>query len=174
MDGILCFGDSITFGGGENGGWAGRLKEYFESQGEHNAVYNLGIPGDDSTGLLNRFKIECNARLSFEWPEDKYKIIIAIGTNDSKLEGLSNKMSPRISPEIFDKNIKILIKQAKKLKADLAFIGLFPVDESLVKPSENTSFDNKRIALFNEIIKNNCKEGKILFLDMFKIASKED
>jgi lysophospholipase L1-like esterase len=171
---ILCFGDSITFGAGENGGWVGRLKEFFESKGEHNAVYNLGIPGDDSAGLLKRFSVECDARLGFEWSEDKYLIIIAIGTNDSKLEGTSNKMNPRIDHKNFDKNIKLLIKQAKKHKAGLAFIGLFPVGESLVKNYEDTSFDNERIELFNNIIRNNCEEEKILFLDMFKIASKED
>ena len=41
MHGILCFGDSITFGRGEtpNIGWAGRLKKYFESKDFYNVLY---------------------------------------------------------------------------------------------------------------------------------------
>jgi hypothetical protein len=45
MKGILCFGDSITFGRGEmpSIGWVGRLKNYYEKQDFYNCVFNLGI-----------------------------------------------------------------------------------------------------------------------------------
>ena len=60
MKGILCFGDSLTFGVGElpNKSWCGRLKDYFEIKENHNGVYNLGVPGHTSTDLLKRFNAE--------------------------------------------------------------------------------------------------------------------
>ena len=65
MKRIICFGDSITFGRGENPniGWCGRLKNYFESKDPYNAIYNLGVPGHTSTDLLLRFNIEASGRI---------------------------------------------------------------------------------------------------------------
>ena len=146
------------------------MKEYFEPKGGHNAVYNLGIPGEDSIGLLKRIDTECGARISFKWPEDKYVISVAIGTNDCKLE----KNKPRIEIKKFEKNINELINKTKSYKAKVVFIGLFPVDEKLTLSYENTSFSNERIKLFNDIIKKSCEKNNILFLNMFETAIKED
>ena len=64
------------------------------------------------------------------------------------------------------------INKAKKYNS--AFIGLPPVDETKTLPFEETSFQNKRIKLFNDIIKEQCHQNNILFLDMFDLMSKED
>ena len=95
MHGILCFGDSISFGKGETPkmGWVGRLKNSFEPGGDH--VYNLGVPGHTSADLLKRFDIECQSRIKFKRPVDKYLIIIAIGANDNKWEGMPEDNKPR-------------------------------------------------------------------------------
>ena len=176
MQGILCFGDSITFGKGEfpNIGWAGRLKHYFEPKGGHNGVYNLGIPGDTSTDLLKRFDTECKSRIRFKWPIDKYVIIIGVGHNDSKWQGMPEDNKPNTTAHIYEKNIKKLIKKAKNYKAKLAFIGLSPVDENKTLPFEDTSFENERVKQFNNIVKKCCKENNVLFLDMHNIMIKED
>ena len=176
MYGILCFGDSITFGGGEspNRGWVGRLKDYFEQKGEYNGVYNLGVPGQTSNDLLKRFDAECEGRIRIKRPSDKYVILIAIGTNDCKWDGMPEKRNPRTTEEDFQNNIRELIKKAQGYQAGLAFIGLPPVDESLTLPYEETSFKNERVRLFNDIVKNCCKENKALFFDMFESMSKED
>ena len=173
MKGILCFGDSITFGRGEipNKGWCGRLKNWFEVQGTHNAVYNLGIPGGASTDLLERFNAEANTRIRLKRPTDEYTILIAIGANDCKFEKESR--NPRTTDEHFKENIKNLIKKAKSYKAKLAFIGLIPVDEKRVQPFERTWFINERVMLFNEIIKELCQKENILFLDIYQFMIKE-
>ena len=175
MHGILCFGDSITFGGGDipNHGWVGRLRNYFEAKGEHNGAYNLGVSGHTSTDLLKRFDAECDGRTRIKRPRDKYVILVAIGTNDCKWDGMPDNGNPRTTEADFESNIRELIKKAQGYQAGLAFIGLTPVDESLTLPYEETSFKNERVSLFNDIIKKCCKENKVLFLDMFESMSKE-
>ncbi len=176
MYGILCFGDSITFGRGEksNIGWCGRLKKYFESKDDYNGVYNLGIPGQNSQDLLQRIDIEIKARLRKKRPGDKYLILVGIGANDSKWEGLPEENKPRTDEKKFKENIKELIKKTKKYSAKLAFIGLIPVDESKTLPYENTSFTNKRIVLFNSLVKEVCQKNDILFLNIFDKMENKD
>lgn len=169
MFGILCFGDSITFGRGEMpcSGWVGRLNDYFEKQDFWNTVYNLGIPGNTSLGLLERFDCECQARIKFYRPEDKFVILVAVGVNDSKWE--EDYDHPKVNKKDFENNIKELIEKAKSYQAKLVFIGPTPVDETRTLPFENTYFKNERIMLFNEIIKNNCGKNSVLFLDLFNV-----
>jgi lysophospholipase L1-like esterase len=176
MKGILCFGDSITFGRGEipNKSWCGRLKDYFDPKGSHNGVYNLGVPGQTSTDLLERFDAEAKGRVRIKWPEDKYLILVAIGTNDSKWDGMPEDDNPRVTEDDFRKNIHELVKKAKAVQAGIAFIGLPPVDESKTLPFEETAFKNERVKMFNDVVKEVCKENDILFLDMFELMSKED
>jgi lysophospholipase L1-like esterase len=172
MKGILCFGDSITFGIGEKGGWVGRLKEYFEPRGGHNGVYNLGICGDTTEGLLERFKIEANSRIEYIWPNERYLITIAIGINDSRGMGSPDKII--IKPNKFKQNIEKIHKQALKFTKDIVFIGLTPVNEKLVHPFEGTYFSNEIIQKYNNIIKEYCRKNKIRFIEIYDKMSKLD
>jgi lysophospholipase L1-like esterase len=176
MHGILCFGDSITFGRGEipNYSWVWRLRNYFEPKGEHNAVYNLGVSGHNSVDLLKRFDAEATARVRLIRPEDKFLILIAIGQNDSRWTGLPKDNNPYVDEDTFKSNINELINKAKKYKAKLAFIGLFPVNEKFTLPYEDKSFENKRIEAYNNIIKKQCEKNKVLFLNMLEILIKEN
>jgi len=175
MNGILCFGDSITFGRGEqpNRSWTGRLKDFFEPKGLHHGVYNLGVSGHTSTDLLKRFDAEATARVKYR-PTDKFLILMAIGANDCKWDGLPQDNNPRTTKQAFTENISQLIEKAKKYNAGLAFIGLIPVDEKLTLPFEETSFENKRVKEFNDIIKTLCHQNGVLFFNMFKEMSKVD
>ena len=176
MKGILCFGDSITFGIGEipNKSWCGRLKDYFEVKRDYNVVYNLGVPGHTSTDILKRFDSEAEGRIRIKRPLDKYLVLIAIGTNDCKFNGKPEDNNPRITEDQFKKNIQELITKANSYQAKLAFIGLPPVDESRTLYYEETCFKSERVKLFNDIIKKVCEENNILFLDIFDIMVKGD
>jgi len=168
MRAIICFGDSITYGMGQNGGWAGRLKQHFETP-EHKAVYNLGVPGDDTNDLLQRFDIEVEARLWDIRPGDNFLILIAVGVNDCKFDG----DKPRMEEKTFENNMKKLLAKAKKFKnAKVACIGIIPVDEKRTQPYEETSFSNERVTVFNNILKKSCED--IPFFDIFEIMVKED
>ncbi|MCX6804375.1 MAG: GDSL-type esterase/lipase family protein [Candidatus Diapherotrites archaeon] len=176
MPDILCFGDSITFGEGENGGWCGRLKIWFEGIGENNGIYNLGIPGETLEGLLQRFDAECKARLRFKYSFEKYTILIAIGTNDTKYIGAVLAPNQYTNTETFTRNIQDILQKSKKMPSKTAFIGLPPVDEARVNKRERGEqfFTNTHITEFNNIIKNACKKEKIPFLDINKRMLAED
>ena len=174
MIGVLCFGDSLVFGRGEQPclSWVGRLKSYFEPQDFWNCVYNLGIPGDTTKDLLQRFDAETKPRTK-SLRQDKYVIIVAIGINDTRWDGMPEDNQPRVKEEEFKKNIKELIKKAKSYNTDLVFIGLTPIDENRTLPFEQTSFKNEKVKRFNEIIKNNCSDEEVLFLDVFDKLNNE-
>ncbi len=171
MFGILVCGDSISLGKGEfpNLGWVGRLKEYFESKdliiNLFRSCFNLGIPGDTSTDLLTRFETEIKARIKYKRSGDKFVIMLAVGMNDSKSVGSSDKLN--IKPEIFRNNIKKLIKIAKRYTKQVIVVGLTPVDENLTNPFEETYFTNGRIKEYNEILKESAKLDEVLFLNIF-------
>lgn len=173
MKGILCFGDSITFGRGDNAnlGWCGRLKEYFDGQDKYHGVYNLGIPGDTTEGLLRRFDCEAESRIKHNRLGDKYLILIAIGTNDSKKIVRDGNEFAVIEDVDFGENILRLIEKARSFNATLGFIGLPPLDESKVKNYEDTSFSNERIKLFNDIIMKICEMNEIPFVDINEIMN---
>lgn len=171
MDGILCFGDSITFGRG--GGWVGRLKEYFESRGEHNGVYNLGVPGHTSTDLVRRFEVEATSRLRNMREGSKFIILIAIGINDAKWDGVPSDNKPRTTLEHFERNMQTILAKAKSFGVPVVCIGLTPVDESKTLPYEETAFENKRVQLFNDTLRTLAATHDFPFLDMFAAMSCE-
>ena len=78
---ICIFGDSIVWGAAdtEKQGWVNRLAIYCSNNLDYNCfIYNLGIPGETTTGLLKRLELESSARMPT-------KIVIAIGTNDARI-----------------------------------------------------------------------------------------
>lgn len=172
MQGISVFGDSITFGAGDSlhGGWCGRLRKYFEAKGHHNRLYNLGICGNTTTDILQRFDSEVKARDKFIRDCDQQVIIFSVGINDSRLVG--KEKNPETEIVVFDKNIQKLIDKAKLYTKEVIFIGLTPVDENFTSNYEGTAFINKRIKQYNDLIKMLCQKNNVPFFDMFKEFSK--
>ena len=172
MFGISVFGDSITFGRGDNldGGWCGRLKKYFESKDFHNCLFNLGLCGDTTKNLLERFDAEAKARVKFIRDQDRQVIIFSIGINDSRL--LGKDKIPETEIVNFENNIQTLIDKAKNYTKEIFFIGLTPVDESITLDYEETVFTNERVKQFNNKVNQLCKKNHIPFFDMFQEFSK--
>lgn len=163
MERTICiFGDSITFGAfdAEGGGWANRLKNHFWKEEKDVETYNLGVSGDNTNDLLERFYSENEQR-------EPGLIIVAIGINDSQYIGSGD--NPRVSSEKFRANLLEIISQAHQFTKDVIFVGLTEVDESKTAPipwKEDTYYDNKNIEKYNSIIKEMCEEKGILFADM--------
>jgi lysophospholipase L1-like esterase len=151
MHAILCFGDSITFGIGEQPakGWCGRLKDFLEKKDPYNYVYNLGIPGDTSQGVLERIDVECKRRIRYKRERDKATIIIAIGTNDIKFkDGLH-----QISEDDFESNIKCIIEVAKKYTSNIFVLQMPPVHSTRARSWEGNDYKNSDIDRRNNILK---------------------
>lgn len=169
---ILVFGDSISYGAWDlEGGWVARLRKFLDRKVLESGfefyylIYNLGISGDTSEDLSERFEFETRQRLK---EKETTIIIFAVGGNDSGFsQGLN---SLRISPERFQDNLGYLISFAQKYSSDVIFLGLAPVDESKTTPiswNADVYYKNEYIANYNEIIKSVCKKNKVYFIDIF-------
>jgi len=164
---IAIFGASSTWGAWdfEKGGWANRLRLFFDKNDSNIFAYNLGISGNNSKGILNRIKIECEARCPTI-------IIISIGDNDS----VENSYVYN-SPEQFEENLIKSIKIAKKFTNKIVLLGTKKVDESKTNPvswDKNINYLNKNINKYDLIIEDVANKEKVKYLKMSDLINKED
>jgi lysophospholipase L1-like esterase len=135
-------------------------------------LYNLGISGDTSTGVLKRFSTEIDARLL----RDKdCAVMFAIGTNDSQFI-LADQDNRTPLPE-FSQNISALILEARKYTQKIAFIGLPPVDDARVNPipwSPQRAFVNGEVKKFDTALQEICARESLPFIDVFSLLSSGD
>lgn len=178
MANVLVFGDSIAYGAWDlQGGWIKRLREFLEEKNSDDLtecplVYNLGISGDTSTGLLERFESEIKPRVE---EGEETIIIIAIGQNDAQFLHDENRL--RTSKEEFRQNLQKLISLAKRFSDRIVFVGLVPVDENRVAPipwDMNKFYLNKNIREYNSAIKEVCEQKGAKFIDIFEEFVKTD
>ena len=162
---ILIFGDSITWGAWDlQGGWVSRLKKVLtkrsvSSDDYYSLVYNLGISGDNTDGLLNRFETEVKERID---DDEDAVIVFAIGINDSQFINTEKRHSVPVGR--FRKNIKELVKNARRVTDRIAFVGLTPVDDRKVDPSPwnpAKSYKNEYVEKYDKIIQEVCNERKV-------------
>lgn len=175
---ILIFGDSITYGAWDiEGGWVARLRRFLDERLSASSeacflVYNLGISGDNTEGLLERFEFEANQRIN---EQEETIFIFAIGINDSQFIHSQNAL--RHPSEAFQENIQKLIRLAKKYSPKIIFIGLTPVDEAKTAPlawNKAKSYRNQNIQRSNEIIKRICESEQIYFIEILEKLMKLD
>ncbi len=174
MANILFFGDSITFGAwDEKGGWVNRIREDITKKiissnfNYYHQVYQLGIPGENTTKLLKRLETEIKSRANYEEIKDII-LIFAIGINDSQVYNVDK--STKVSLGKFKENLKRIKTIAKSYTEKIIFIGLTPVDENLVNPipwKTEFSYKNDSIKNFNYEIDLFCKKNNILFTNIF-------
>lgn len=172
MSQIFIFGDSITFGQWDKeGGWAERLKNDLSSrsitsnQENYYEVHNLGVPGDTTQDLLERFEGEYLARRD---ENEETVFVFAVGINDSAL--LTKDKTNSISKEAFRRNIKELADCAQKHSVKLLFAGLTPVDETKTNPwglLRQKAYLNSEIEEYNRILIEFCEENGLPFADTF-------
>lgn len=167
---ICVFGDSITWGAydPEQGGWATRLRNYFEAQDNDVDVYNLGISGDNTADLLERMEVEAKAR-------EPETIVFAIGINDAQFIHSAN--SSRVSLDEFQQNIAKLFSIAKKFTNKVIFVGLTRVDESKTAPipwNTDKSYTNENVERLDCAIEKFCEENKLKFIPMKDVVGNDD
>lgn len=174
---ILIFGDSIIYGAWDKeGGWVERLKKFshqktLAEKRNNLLLYNLGVSGDTTEDLLERFKPETKRRLD---EEEENIIIFSIGVNDSQINKKNRLLVP---PEKFKENIQKLINLSKEVAQKIIFVGFTPVDESKVDPmpwKPTHSYKNECIKEYDNFVKEVCDKNKILFIEIFKEFMKEN
>lgn len=176
---FFIFGDSITYGAiDREGGWTARLRGYLDAKMIHSnleefyMLYNLGISGNNSNDLLERFESELKCRLD---NTDETIVIFAIGTNDSQY--VDEKGNYRVKPEEFKRNIEKLYEQAITVATRVIFVGLTNVNESKTMPvtwAKNKFYSNEDLEKYDHIVKEFCVSNNLLFIDMQNLLTRED
>ena len=170
---ILVFGDSIVYGAWDKeiAGWVNRLRLSLENKNDgYYNVFNLGIPGDTTVSLKERFNYECNSRFN---KKAQTIIIFSIGINDSYI--IDGKNNVRISD--FKNNTLDLINMAKQYTSNILFVGLVNVDESQVNPLEwddSISYLNGEILKFDKELENVCYQNNCVYLNVFNLLGLSD
>ncbi len=170
---ILVFGDSITCGYWDpEGGWVQRLRKEIDTKSlasnvnQYIEVYNLGVDGDNSTWLLDRFENEIKQRVS---EKEGVLILVEIGSNDC--EWISKKKETVTSKEQFEDNIKKLAEIGQKYGEKVVFVGFTPIDQSKVDPipwNHDRSYRNDLNTEFNDIVKRVCEQNKLPFINLLE------
>ncbi len=163
MANYIVFGDSIAQGFNDlSGGWVQRLRE---SLSLDDYVFNLGISGDTSDGLLARFEAELKPRLNDTMDNI---ILISIGSNDS---AWNHELKQCWVPvEKYKDNLMKIIKAAKKYTDKIILISPEPIDQTKVDPmpwEPNLSYKTELVREYNQAMKRVAETEKLKFVDSF-------
>ena len=171
---ILAFGDSITWGAWDSeGGWVSRIRKYVDAKviasnfDYYCGVYNLGVSGNTSTSLLERFEREMKVRVE---PGEDTIVLIAIGINDSLFFLKESRF--KVSQEEFEQNIRKLIEISKKQTVKVVFIGLTQIEEEKLNPipwQPNRIYCLEYVQQYNNILQRVCLETKTDFIDLIDL-----
>jgi len=163
----LFFGDSITYGeyDGLFGGWVDILKRYalqkYNEGSNELIIYNLGIGGETTEGLLKRIPYEMAARNS---PEGNI-VFIGYGANDLAVK----EGTHLINPEQFKTNILTAVEQAKQYAQDIYLVSILPISKNIdgVMVASGKLRSTEEILKYNEILKEICIEKSLNYVDFY-------
>lgn len=162
----LFFGDSITYGeyDGVFGGWVDILKRYalqkYNDEDKNEVIlFNLGIGGETTEGLLKRIPHEIKARNS----SDGNIVFIAYGANDLAVKD-GQQM---VSSKQFRSNIETAVQDAKIYSKDIYLITILPISENIDSKISATGKirTNEDVLLYNEILKDIAAENSLNYVD---------
>ena len=168
---IIVFGDSITYGASdlEKSGWVDRLKQWAnclnETGDSYTLVYNLGIPGTNTSDVLSRFEQEAKCRVD---PGEDVYLFFAFGANDVAKNRTTGKFVADLKK--FSSNIKELVSKAGLISPQINLVNITPVVEKLVN---DPTFGEKNrlnddIDLYNANLKTVCTELGVSMIDVNK------
>jgi len=158
----IIFGDSITYGlhDREMCGWVNRLRNELELRTENNFIINLGIPGQNSTNINNRFELEIKNRYN---DIDDFILIYAIGIKDALIITKEDNHK-----NIFKDNIKNIINISKKYTNKIYFIGLIEPNYE-IRPE----YKKRNVIYIDNEIKNICEQEKIEYIKIIDKVKNE-
>jgi len=151
----------------EKGGWANRLKKHFENQDGDISVCNLGVSGDTTDDLLERFDAEAKANK----PD---MIIFAIGINDALRQTNERDES---ALERFKDNLRELLVRARAFADNVIFVGLTKAHKSENAPffwNADIEGKNELIRKYDDAVKKMAVETDLPFIEMYDLLDRED
>ncbi len=172
---IYAFGDSVTYGAWdvEKSGWATRLRVFLDEKQQKDPslyylLYNLGIPGETTEGLVKRFDHETQARRR---GDEEVIFIFAFGANDNAY--LVSKERFRISKEEYISNLNTVITKARVISPKILILNITPViDEANALPRNDKVRSNKYVTEYNEALEIFAKEKDVTLVDVYSVFMK--
>lgn len=163
---VLVFGDSITQGFWDtDGGWVQRIRTVYDKETiktgyDLPTIFNLGISGNSSGDIVERFEAETEAR----YQDEKLGLVFAVGVNDSRTKSGVNFSEP----EEYKSNLEKLLAMARKYSDKIVFVGLTPCVEERSNPVSwgDTGYTNNRIRVFNQVLEDFCHDNTLEFIDI--------
>ncbi|WP_196138351.1 GDSL-type esterase/lipase family protein [Aliikangiella sp. G2MR2-5] len=173
MINVFCFGDSVTAGekDEELGGWVNRLhiasiRYLVKSNLQSLRIFNLGLGGETSDGLVSRFEQEVSSRY---FKKETNLAILQYGLNDVVIHKNKN-----IAPiEYYRRNIQTCIKVAREMNLTLLLLGNYYVSEKnngVIDCHGKLRF-NSHIELYNQTLEKLANDFTLDFLDLNKLLS---
>ncbi|MCD9615163.1 SGNH/GDSL hydrolase family protein [Chryseobacterium gleum] len=164
----LFFGDSITYGeyDGVFGGWIDILKRYalqkfHEGNGDELILFNLGIGGETTEGLLKRIPHELEARNS----ANGNIIFLSYGANDLAIKDGKQV----VEPEKFKNNITTAVNHARQFSNEIYLVSILPFSEKVdgVVVSSGKLRTNEEVIVYNQILKDLAAEHSLGYIDFY-------
>jgi lysophospholipase L1-like esterase len=172
---VLVFGASITQGFWDTkGGWVGRLRKYYDEkalqniqQDNYSTIFNLGISGDTTAGLLKRLDAETEARKNQE-----LAFIFSIGTNNAAVEGNGKQWS---SPETYRSELEQIIEKARKYSSKIMLVGMSSCDETKTTPVfwQDINYTNDRMFEFEQVMRQVSREQNLAHVPVFEVLKEK-
>lgn len=161
---ICIFGDSITWGPRLpfRVAWANLLRNHLEKNTDNlYSVYDLGIDGDTTSRVINRFDVEAQSRA----PQ---VIIFNVGTNDSLFR--ASEDNPETSLIDFELNMQVLIDKARIFTDKIMIVGLVKGSDVLTTPliqsTTKKSYTKVRIKTYDAKLKDIAQKNKLIFVNI--------
>lgn len=162
---IYFFGDSITHGWGDEdiGGWPARLTRHLQERAFAVTGYNLGVRGDTSTKIAERWADELQRRRR----SGNALAVFAFGVNDATIEPDGRRPLPI---EKTAGNVRRIIDEAQDLP--ILLIGPAPIDEPLMHQALNAKGSvpmpsPDTIAELSQCMAAVATESGVPFLDLY-------
>ena len=153
---VVAIGASALLGWGASKptrSWASALHSHLAEGTTENIFYNLGIPGDTTTGIRQRFPAEVPIRFVRARASEHRVVIIQVPGQD--LAYHTERTQYKTSPELFVENILVLLQQSLELADHTVVQGILPVRE-VVQPYGVWQKRNENVLFFNELLAVAC------------------
>jgi acyl-CoA thioesterase I len=156
------WGDSITYGAGDREalGWAGRLRKAIENSRNDAEIYNFGVCGDTTEGLLKRFAVEAASI-------EPQVVLFAIGTNDVRCH--AGEVESEVPLKQYQRNIEELVTLAKKHTQKICLVGLTQINEVHEK-NVDPVYRNAALATYNEFLRDYAARTGLTFINLWDVT----
>jgi len=168
---ICVFGDSVVWGAciPKREAWADLLRNYLDEKYNYSVdLYNLGIDGNTSKDVLQRFDAEAQAR-------NPDIIICAVGANDSIFR---NDDKFDVSESVFLQNLSGILEKAKKYTQQIVFVGLVKGSDAETIPLKRSStgkcYSKLAVKKYDGYVKSFAAQNSLPFVDVFTVLIDED